>query len=167
MVDDDGDVSRVEHGVDDAAEAFRAARALREHAEQAAAEIKRAAEAEADLLKSDAQRFASRRLHEIELYVGKAKRGLAAAEQRADVILSTARAEAERLLLVARQEAGELLERRAADEARAGATTSLPDDTPRDPLASELDRMLADALAKALDLPRDEPYPLRRTHRER
>jgi hypothetical protein len=48
-------------------EAYRAARALREEAENEAAEIRRAAEADADIVRVDTEREAAKRLHEIEL----------------------------------------------------------------------------------------------------
>jgi hypothetical protein len=144
-------------------DAFTAAREVRAEAEADAAEIRRAAEASADLTTADANRFAAKRLQEVELLVGKAKRGLAAADERAKVIVDTARSEAEKLLLAAREQA-----RQIAADAEAPAAPAAREQAARgnggvssDELASELDRLLSEAMAKALDIPRDDPYPRR------
>jgi hypothetical protein len=142
-------------------DAYAAARELREQAEADAAALRHDAEVEADLIRSSANRHAAKRLHDVELLAGKARRSLSAAEERSRLMLETARADAEQLLLAARDRAGSLV----------GVGGPLPpevteidlrDGSPvRDPFASELDRLLQQALAKALELPLDEPYPQR------
>jgi hypothetical protein len=147
-------------------DAFVAARELRASAEGDAAEIRRSAEASADLTTTEANRFAAKRLQEVELLVGKAKRGLAAAEERSKVIVDTARAEAEKLLLAAREQARQIaaggeppVAPTARDRDSVGSSNN--GGVSLDALASELDRMLAEALSKALDIPRHDPYPRR------
>lgn len=144
---------------DELTEAYRAARALRDEAESEAAEIRRAAEADADLTRVNTEREAAKRLHEIELYVAKAKRGLVAAEQRAGVILDTAKAEAERLLLAAQEEARAIAAGERSPDAPSEALRAARKDV--DDLSSALDRLLAEALHKALGHESTDPYPKR------
>jgi hypothetical protein len=91
--------------------------------------------------------------------VAKAKRGLVAAEQRAEVILDTARTEAERLLAVARDEARAIVAGERSPDSPSAALTAVRATV--DDLSSELDRLLSEALNKALGHESQDPYPKR------
>jgi hypothetical protein len=159
-----GDDPAGQNAPHDVRDAYAAARELRDEAETEAAEIRRSAEATADVTTAEANRYAAKRLQEVELLVGKAKRGLTAAEERARLIVDTARSEAEKLLLAAREQARQVAagaEPQPSSGKRSQRARSEADDAAAADLASELDRMLSEAMAKALDLPRDDPYPRR------
>jgi hypothetical protein len=146
----------------DVRDAYAAARELREQAEADAAALVHEAEATADVIRASANRYATKRLHDVELLAGKAKRSLSAAEERSRLMLETARADAEKLLIAAREQAGVLV---ASSRSMPGDVSAidLRDEGERriDPFATELDRLLKEALAHALDLPVDDPYPNR------
>jgi hypothetical protein len=139
--------------------AYEAARELRDTAESDAADVRREAEASADLVRSEANRYAAKRLHEVELLVGKAKRSLAAAEERSRLMVEIARGEAEKILLAAREQGRLVASGQQALPLEGDLTIDLRERPAVDPLGTELDRLLADALANALELPRDDPYP--------
>jgi hypothetical protein len=156
----------------DVRDAFAVARSLHDDAEIQAAEILRAAEAAADVIKAEANRYASKRLNEVELLVGKARRSMTAADDRSKIILDTARAEAQKMLLAAREQARLIIagRDRPAPSSLAGdgdavddeiASTAVVANPGAAAIATELDRLLSEALAKALDLPKDDPYPRR------
>lgn len=131
-------------------EAFAAARELLQGAEQ-----------EAERIRTEAERDARQREQEAELLVAKARRLLGAAEEKAVLIIAAARAQAPSAA------AGEAIVHEQLDHLRSAAATTRPagdeaaastDASARPGAApSELDRILASAIASAVDaaLPAD------------
>jgi hypothetical protein len=127
----------------------------------AARELLLGAEVEAARIRTDADRYARQRAQEAELLVAKARRLLGAAEEKAALILATARAgspaapPAEPVAVIDLTGTDPVVTVASdADSSRAGRGA------PGGPAPTELDRMLASAIAHAVEasLPAD-PRP--------